>query len=225
LTSSSADPHGVLFDMDGVLIDTGELHRESWYDLAEAEGFQMTDEIFYGTFGMQNHEIIPLLVGDVSREEIARMSDWKEARYRELAETRLVLLPGAEDLVKGLKEKGVRLAIGTSTPKVNLEFVLERIPVKELFDAFVTGEEVKRSKPAPDTFLKAAEKLHLPPDRCIVVEDAVQGVQSGKAAGMRVVAVTTTRTRKDLAEAQADRIVDSLDELRPDDFLGLLRET
>jgi len=217
-----AGPQGILFDMDGVLIDTGELHRLSWYDLAEAEGLEMTDELFYGTFGMQNYEIIPLFAGDVSEEEIQRLSDRKEEMYRERADTGLALLPGVERLVKELKSQGFLLAIGTSTPRINLEFVLDRIPVKQYFDAFVTGEEVERSKPAPDTFAKAGEKLGLPPERCIVVEDAVQGVQSGKAAGMRVVAVTTTRDREELADAMADLIVDSLEELKASDFLRLL---
>jgi len=216
------EKRGVLFDMDGVLIDTGELHRLSWYALAEAEDFEMTDEIFYGTFGMQNHEILPLLVPGILPEELQRMARWKEAKYRELAHDRLTLLPGAEKLLQGLKEASFSLAIGTSTPKVNLDFVLEKLPMRQYFDGFVTGEEVVNSKPAPDTFLKAAEKLGLPSHRCIVVEDALQGVQAGKAALMRVVAVTTTRSREDLQQASPDRIVDSLEELEAQDFLKLL---
>ncbi len=212
---------GVIFDLDGVLIDTGQFHRQSWYDLAREEDFQMSDELFYSTFGMQNYQIIPLLVRrDLTAEDIERMSEWKERRYRELISGKLTLQEGARGLIDELKSNGFLLAIGTSAPQANLAFMLEHTGVDDCFDAYVTGEEVSNSKPAPDTFLKAAEKLLLTPGRCIVVEDAVQGVQAGKKAGMKVVAVCTTRGREDLEEA--DLIVDSLGELKADDFLKLL---
>jgi beta-phosphoglucomutase len=212
---------GVIFDLDGVLIDTGQFHRQSWYDLAREEDFQMSDELFYSTFGMQNYQIIPLLVRrDLTAEDIERMSEWKENRYRELISGKLTLQEGARGLIDELKSNGFLLAIGTSAPQANLAFMLEHTGVDDCFDAYVTGEEVSNSKPAPDTFLKAAEKLLLTPGRCIVVEDAVQGVQAGKKAGMKVVAVCTTRGREDLEEA--DLIVDSLGELKADDFLKLL---
>lgn len=212
---------GVIFDLDGVLIDTGQFHRQSWYDLAGEEDFQMSDELFYSTFGMQNYQIIPLLVRrDLTVEDIERMSEWKERRYRELISGKLTLQEGARGLIDELKSNGFLLAIGTSAPQANLVFMLEHTGVDDCFDAYVTGEEVSNSKPAPDTFLKAAEKLSLTPGRCLVVEDAVQGVQAGKKAGMKVVAVCTTRGREDLEEA--DLIVESLGELKADDFLKLL---
>jgi len=212
---------GVIFDLDGVLIDTGQFHRQSWYDLAREEDFQMSDELFYSTFGMQNYQIIPLLVRrDLTAEDIERMSEWKERRYRELISGKLTLQEGARGLIDELKSNGFLLAIGTSAPQANLAFMLEHTGVDDCFDAYVTGEDVSNSKPAPDTFLKAAEKLLLAPGCCLVVEDAVQGVQAGKKAGMKVVAVCTTRQREDLEEA--DLIVDSLGELKADDFLKLL---
>ena len=212
---------GVIFDLDGVLIDTGQFHRQSWYDLAGEEDFQMSDELFYSTFGMQNYQIIPLLVRrDLTVEDIERMSEWKERRYRELISGKLTLQEGARGLIDELKSNGFLLAIGTSAPQANLVFMLEHTGVDDCFDAYVTGEEVSNSKPAPDTFLKAAEKLLLAPGRCLVVEDAVQGVQAAKKAGMKVVAVCTTRGREDLEEA--DLIVESLGELKADDFLKLL---
>ena len=212
---------GVIFDLDGVLVDTGEFHRQSWYDLAKREGFEMSDELFYSTFGMQNYQIIPMLVGrEVTAEELERFSQWKEQRYRELISGKLKLLDGVKELIEDLKRAGFLLAIGTSTPLVNLKFMLENVPVDGWFDAYVTGEDVQRGKPEPDTFIMAAEKLSLPREDCVVVEDAVQGVAAGKAAEMAVVAVTTTRERKELAEA--DLIVDSLAELKAEDFEKLL---
>ncbi|HUW20269.1 MAG TPA: HAD family phosphatase [Sedimentisphaerales bacterium] len=212
---------GVIFDLDGVIIDTSEFHKKSWFDLAEKEGFEITSEFFYNTFGMQNYQIIPILAGqDVPPEEIERLSQWKEQRYRDLIDDKSILAPGAKDLLADLKRRGFLLAIGSSAPRANLDFVLERIHVGHYFDAFVVGEDVKHGKPAPDTFVKAAEKLALPPDRCVVVEDAMAGVQAAKKAGMTVIALTTTRPRKDLQ--QADLIVDSLSELKAQNFINLI---
>jgi len=213
---------GVIFDMDGVLVDTGWAHRQAWYDLGGKEGLVMSDEFFRRTFGMQNAAILPMLRPGISTEELERLSDWKEQRYRELAQEHLALAEGAEALLKDLKRHGFRLAIGSSAPPENLDIFWNQLCLRNRFDARVTNEETTESKPSPQTFLKAAQKLGLPPARCAVVEDAVQGVQAARAAGMPVVAVTTTRSREDLA--QADRVVDSLSEVAASDFLALLQK-
>jgi len=213
---------GVIFDLDGVLVDSGWAHKQSWYDLAEKEGFSMTDEFFYSTFGMQNYQIIPMLLGrDASSGEVDRLSHWKELRYRELIAEKLAPSEGAKSLLCDLKNEDFLLAVGSSAPRANLELVLGRTDLRDYFDAYVTGQDVTNGKPAPDTFLKAAEKLSLGAESCIVVEDAVQGVDAGKAAGMRVVAVTTTRKWADLH--RADIIVDSLVQLQARQFIDLLR--
>jgi len=213
---------GVIFDLDGVLVDTGWAHKQSWYDLAEKEGFSMSDEFFYNTFGMQNYQIIPMLLGrDLPSDELNRLSEWKEQRYRELIAEKLAPSPGVKKLLDALKSQGFLLAVGSSAPRANLDLVLERLHFHDYFDACVTGEEVVEGKPAPETFLKAAQKLSVPPGRCVVVEDAVQGLDAGKAAGMSVVAVTATRDREALV--RADIIVDSLAELHARDFVKLLK--
>ena len=212
---------GVIFDLDGVLVDTGWAHKQSWYDLAEKEGFSMTDEFFYSTFGIQNYMIIPMLLGrDAPPDEVNRLSDWKERRYREIIAEKLVPADGAKMLLRDLKNEKFLLAVGSSAPRANLELVLERTGLQNYFDAYVTGEDVKKGKPAPDTFLKAAEKLLLGAESCIVVEDAIQGVEAGKAAGMPVIAVTTTRSRAELHKA--DIIVDSLAQLQARQFVELI---
>jgi beta-phosphoglucomutase len=214
---------GVIFDLDGVLVDTGWAHKQSWYDLAEKEGFDMSDDFFYKTFGMRNDQIIPMLAGrGTSSKEIERLSQWKEKRYRELIAENLILPPGVGELLGDLKRSGFLMAVGSSAPKANLDLVLESVKIRDYFNACVTGEEVIEGKPAPDTFVKAAQKLGLPSDCCVVVEDAVQGVEAGKAAGMPVVAVTTTRDRSALSAA--DIIVDGLGELKAKDFAKLLKD-
>ncbi len=215
------DGKGVIFDLDGVLIDSGWAHKQAWFDLAEKEGYKMSDEFFSDTFGMQNVQIIPMLVGrDLPIEEIDRLSDWKEQRYRDLMSVKLELSPGAERLLRELKDNGFLLAIGSSAPKDNLELIFQCLRLDSYIDACVTKEDVIKGKPAPDTFLKAAQRLSLQPQNCIVVEDAVHGVEAAKTAGMFVIALTTTRDRADLLEA--DIIVNSLDELEAVNFVGLL---
>jgi beta-phosphoglucomutase len=212
---------GVIFDLDGVLVDTGWAHRQAWRDLAEKEELDISEEFFRRTFGMQNDAILPMLRPGISKEQLGCLADWKEQRYRDLVQARVELAPGAHDLLRDLKQHGFRLAIGSSAPPENLDVFWGRLCLGDWFDARVTKEEIARSKPAPETFLKAAEKLGLAPACCAVVEDAVPGVQAARAAGMPVVAVTTTRPRADLA--RADRVVDSLAELTASDFLALLR--
>jgi beta-phosphoglucomutase len=210
---------GVIFDLDGVLVDTGWAHRQAWRDLADREGLDISDEFFRRTFGMQNAAILPMLRPGLGPAEIERLSNWKEQRYRDLVRPHVELAPGARPLLDDLKCHGFRLAIGSSAPPENLDVFWDGLVLAETFDARVTKEEITESKPAPQTFLKAAAKLRLPPSCCTVVEDAVAGVQAAHAADMPVVAVTTTRDRKELAEAE--RIVDSLAELQASDFREL----
>jgi beta-phosphoglucomutase len=212
---------GVIFDLDGVLVDTGWAHRQSWLDLAEKEGFDISDEFFRKTFGMQSSEILAELLGtDLPEEKVRGMALWKEARYREIVADKLKPANGVKALLDDLKSQQFLMAVGSSTPQANVEFLIERLGLTDYFDAYVAEEDVTKGKPDPQTFLKAAEKLSLTPACCVVVEDAVQGVQAGKAAGMSVVAVTTTRDREDLVKA--DVIVDSLAELKASDFAELI---
>jgi beta-phosphoglucomutase len=219
---NAGDKKGVIFDLDGVLIDSAPAHKQSWYDLAAKEGYQMSDEFFYNTFGMQNYQILPMLAGrDLSTEEIDRLSDWKEQRYREIFSESIKLAQGAERLFNELKAEGFSLAIGSSTPKANLDFVMEKLKIERYFEAIVSKENVTRGKPAPDTFLAAAKMLSLKPENCIVIEDSLPGIEAAKAAGMTVIALTTTRDREELTDA--DIIVNSLDELKAGDFVTILK--
>ena len=222
--TEKAEAKGVIFDLDGVIIDTGELHKLSWIDLVEREGWQISDEFFRETFGMQNKKTLPLLAGkELSDEQIAQLGDWKEARFRQLAEGKLELMVGVRELLDELLQNEFRMAIGTSTPAVNLDMIIETLQIGRYFDGLVTAEDVQNSKPAPDTFLAAAEKLNLPPHRCVVIEDAIPGVKAAKAADMAVVAVTTTQARSKLESA--DLVVDSMAELTAADFEKLLGRT
>jgi beta-phosphoglucomutase len=213
----------VIFDLDGVLVDTGWAHKQAWFALAKKQGVDIPDDFFAATFGMTNDGILPLLFGrPLSSRQLKQLSGWKERLYRRIIADKLVPDERLESLLAGLKKRGFSLAIGSSAPKANLDLIRERLRFDRYFDAYVTSEDVTEGKPSPQVFLKAAIKLSIPPRSCVVVEDAVAGIEAAKAAKMAVIALATTRSSSDLAKANADLIFDSLAEIKPETIIKLL---
>jgi beta-phosphoglucomutase len=213
----------VIFDMDGVLVDTYRAHYRSWLELAQAEGLDFTEEEFATTFGRTSREIIAHAWGKGHFDEvqIAELDRRKEAVFRRLIESDFPAMRGADDLLRSLHDAGFRLAVGSSGPPENVEMVLDRLEVRDLFDAVVTGADVTRGKPDPEVFRTAARRLGVPAARCAVIEDAPAGIAAANAAGMASVGlVSTGRQRRELAAACA--IVQSLDELSPQVLRGLI---
>jgi beta-phosphoglucomutase len=207
---------GAIWDMDGTLVDTAELHFQAWDEVCREQGRDFTRADFAATFGRRNPEIIVHLFGNrFDPEETARLGDHKEELYRAAAGKGIALLPGVGELLEGLRRQGFRQAIGSSAPRANLELILERTGVRRYFDALVGMEETTRGKPDPQVFLVAAERLAVPPPRCVVFEDAVAGVQAAKAGGMRCVAVGFVGHHPEdaLRRAGADLVVHTLTEV------------
>lgn len=212
---------GVIFDMDGVLVDSSEAHYQSWRLLGEREGHPFTPELFGRTFGMHNQQILPLWLGqDLPQSEIDRLADWKESTYRQLAPRLLRPIPGVLELISALRAQGVPLAVGSSGPLANIRLILQTLELEEAFSALSTGEDVTHGKPDPEVFLVAARRLQLEPARCVVLEDAPQGVEAARRAGMAVLAITSSRPAEDLS---ADRVVESFAGLEPGQLEELLR--
>lgn len=205
---------GVIFDMDGVLVDSSAAHLAAWNELGRKIGRSFSTEFFNHTFGMHNREILPLWLGaELSLEEVERLSEAKEAMVRAVARDAMKPIDGAVELVEALAADGFLLAVGSSGPLANVELMLELLGVSRRFAALATGDDVRHGKPHPEVFLKAAGKLGLPPGACAVIEDAPPGVQAARAAGATVIAVTTSRAAAELGEA--DLIVESLRRLAP----------
>ncbi len=162
---------------------------------------------------MKNEVIIPELLKWTSvPTEVRILSLRKEALYRELVRERgIVALPGVREFLQMLKDRSIPCVIGSSTHRENITTTLEVLGLEEFFDAIVTSEDVKRGKPDPEVFLTAASRIEVAPVDAVVFEDALVGIAAAKAAGMRVVAVTTTEPKDKLAHA--DWVVDRLDEL------------
>lgn len=194
---------GVIFDMDGVLVDSAEAHFQAWTRLSDEISVPFSRDEFEESFGMHNRQILHrwLAHRTLTGERIEAYSAKKEAYYRDVARGCLQPIPGAVALVQGLRQTGFRLAVGSSGPKENVDLALETLGVADAFQAFSTGDDVERGKPHPEVFLKAAERLGLHPGRCLVIEDAPQGIEAGLAAGTRVVAVCTSRPPEELRDA------------------------
>lgn len=204
----------VIWDLDGVIIDSAEEHRRAWLRLAREEGIPMTDADFWATFGKRNDDIFAILWGPLSIEQMRALADRKEAYFREYIRDTAAPLPGSMELMQGLHEAGFAQALATSTPPENIELIDEVLGLKRYLTAFVSGEMVPRGKPAPDIFLKAAQTLGLDPSQSLVIEDAVAGVQAAHAAGMRCIAVAGNRDLPGLRAAEL--MVTSLTEVTVD---------
>lgn len=192
----------VIWDLDGVILDSANEHRRAWKRLAQDEGIVFTDEDFWATFGKRNNDIIPLHWHVNSAEQLQELADRKEQYFREYIRKTAAFLPGAEELMRGLRAADFQQALASSTPLENIRLISELLGLERYLSALVSGETVAHGKPAPDIFLRAAEALNVSPTLCIVIEDAVAGVEAAHAAGMRCIAVAGERDLPGLRAAE-----------------------
>src|SRR5437764_4484213 len=192
----------VIWDLDGVIIDSADEHRRAWQRLAREEEIKFTDEDFWATFGKRNDDIIAILRGHLSQEQVQLLTDRKEIYFRDLIRQTAAALPGSMELMRSLHEAGYLQALASSAPIENIQLISEVLRLERYLTALVSGETVPHGKPAPDIFLKAAQELHIEPSRCLVIEDAVAGVEAAHAAGMRCIAVAGNRDLPGLRKAE-----------------------
>jgi beta-phosphoglucomutase len=194
--------YAVLWDMDGVLVDSGELHRRAWRRFLAAQGKPVSDDIFEQGFGQPNEQVLPAYFGDLTKGEIHRLSEEKETCYRDLVHAEgASATPGALDWVARFAQAGLRQAMATSGCRGNADLIVDRMGIRPYLSAIVTSEDVAQGKPHPDVFLYTAAQLGLPSSHCLVIEDSVHGVQAARAAGMRCIAIETTHPARELGEA------------------------
>nr|AIA15077.1 Haloacid dehalogenase-like hydrolase [uncultured bacterium] len=211
----------VIWDMDGVLVDTGEFHFQSWQEALAAHDISLSREGFQATFGMNNKGILQTLMGDRYADElIGEIGDPKEARFREAIQGKLEMLPGARALLEALHDLEVPMAIGSSAPVANIEAIVNALEIGGYFQAQVSGATMP-GKPDPSVFLTAARELGIDPAHCLVIEDALAGIAAARAAGMKVIAVTTTYPAEELRDAQPNLVVTTLEELDAERVLNI----
>mgnify|MGYP005846287047 CR=1 FL=1 len=213
----------VIWDMDGVLVDSALYHLRSWQILASELGWQFTEEQFWPTFGRRNQEVIRENLGPLPPAEVERLAKRKDEVYLTLIPKSLEPLPGVVALLEGLRQNGFRQAVASSSPCRNVHTLLASLGIRRYLDVVVTAEDVKVGKPNPEVFLAAARALGVSASCCAVIEDAVAGVEAAKAAGARCIAVTNSRRAEDLAAA--DLVVSSLEQVTPEQVEALLHRT
>jgi beta-phosphoglucomutase len=215
-----------IWDVDGTLVDTAELHFKAWVELAAAIGKPFTRADFAATFGRRNPEIILALFDRRATDEaVADLGEHKEEIYRAAARREgVTLLPGVRELLDGIAALGWSQAVGSSAPRANLEMILSMTGTAANFAAVVSAEDTTRGKPDPQVFQIAAMKLCVPPKQCVVFEDAVAGVEAAKAAGMKCIAVRFVghHPADKLKAAGADRVVECLTEIDAADVQELV---
>ena len=198
--------------MDGTIVNSLPCHKRAWIETFGKRGRDFTDDDFKWANGRKNEEIIPRILDlKMSLEEVNLIANEKEATFRRLVKDNIKALPGAVELIRSLAEVKMQLALVSSTPKENIELITKTMGIKKYFNLFINGGDVKEGKPNPQAFLLAAKKLGVEPKNCVVMEDAVVGVQAAKRAGMYCVAVTNAYRREDISEA--DIVVNSLEEI------------
>jgi len=194
---------GVIFDWDGVVIDSSAEHERSWEILSEEISRPLPEGHFKRGFGKKNEVIIPeILEWTKDPALISKLAERKETIYRALVRDRGVqILPGARELLAALRFEKIPCAIGSSTPRQNLEAIFSVTGLGKFFDAVACGDDVANGKPAPDVFLLAAQMLALAPSDCLVIEDAHAGIEAAHRAGIPVLAVATTNSLSELGAA------------------------
>ncbi|ADQ05834.1 beta-phosphoglucomutase [Caldicellulosiruptor hydrothermalis 108] len=205
---------GAIFDLDGVIVDTAKYHYSAWKKLANMLGFEFTEKDNEKLKGVSRKESLEILLkiggkeNEFSEAQKEELMDIKNSWYLEYINklTEDEILPGAKELILTLKEQGIKTGLATASK--NAMLILERLNIKDLFDAIVDGTQISRAKPDPEIFLKCAQKLKIDPQKCVVFEDAAAGIKAAKLAGMFAVGVGSC----DML-GEADIVICSLDQL------------
>lgn len=214
----------VIFDMDGTLINSTKADFLAWQKLFSFYGKSLTYEEYIPLLGIKSAQVVKEFLPVKNDEEIQMALTQKLVFFHEyVAENGIYPVPYADVFLKQIKQLDIPVALATSSRKAKMEMVMTKVNLVTLFDAIVTGGDVKNGKPAPDIFIKAAEKLGVRPQDCIVFEDASNGVKAAKNAFMKCVAVSSTQSPESLREA--DLVIDSFKDLSFTDVCSRLKES
>jgi len=211
---------GILFDMDGVLIDSEPTHEKAIVALSAELGDELTDHTILHSFKGAPEKFMAKRLTELYPQQTRtpeKLIARKVALYAALFKDHVTLIPGATDFLKASRAAGRLHGLTTSASRSTQQLSFETFGFSPYFDALVTGEDIINGKPDPEPFLTTAGLLGLDPAACIVIEDSINGVRSGHAAGCTVIALTTTFPREALIEAGADHVIDSYSEILPQD--------
>ena len=212
---------GFLFDMDGVIVDSNPAHKIALKQFCRKHGHDLTeDQLREKIYGRTNKDWIPAVFGKISPDQVKRYADEKEALFRDLYEDTIRPVDGLLAFLEKLEKQGYAKAIATSAPRENVDFTLRKTNTGKYFQTILDESFVNKGKPDPEIYLKTAEALGYDPKDCVVLEDSISGVKSAKAAGCKVVGITTTHTAKELGET--DLIIENFIGLDPHNLVSRL---
>ncbi len=208
---------GAIFDFDGVVVDSAHHHELCWQKVAKEYEVALTHEQFLAGFGVKNERFIAEILGwTEDAEKIEEIAKRKEALFQEhIKTTKIECIPGIGAFLQKLEHEHIPSVIASSSIVKNIELVLSNTDIASFFSHIVSGEDVKRGKPDPQCFLEAAKRMQLPPERTVVFEDALLGVEAAKRAGAFCVALTTTFSREEFVKLphKADMIVKNFEKI------------
>jgi len=208
----------IMWDMDGVLVDSASFHFAAWREVFSKRGVKFSEEDFIKLFGSRNDFMVRTILGqNILEEDIKSIVQEKELEFRDKIKGKVKPLPGASKLLDMMKGN-LRMALVSSAPKENIDLIISELNIKEYFDCIVSGHEVAKSKPSPEIYSLAAQKLETNPRNCLVIEDSPLGVKGAKAAGMKCLAVSRSHPQQSMIEA--DVVVNTLENM---DLLSLLK--
>jgi beta-phosphoglucomutase len=193
----------VIFDMDGVIVDSNPPHKIAIRKFCQKYGFELNDEeMRLRVYGRTNRDWLSYLFGQISEEQLQQYAAEKEALYRDIYKENIKALDGIREFILMLHQQNIPKAIGTSAPASNVAFTLENTGLLPYFSIILDERDVKQGKPHPEIYLKTAAALSMPPEKCVVFEDSLSGVESAKTAGCKVVGVSTTHSAEELSETE-----------------------
>lgn len=207
----------VLFDLDGVIVDSEPLHVKALDLTCRHFGFELLPEDIVRFKGVTERQAARYFFNgsEQAASKIEEFIAFKSRLYTKSIVQELELIEGAVDFINFCRASGWRISLTTSALPENVESVLQKFQLATCFEAIVSGGEVTHSKPHPEPYLKTAKKLDIEPQHCLVIEDSINGVRSGKSAGCRVIGITTTFAADELHAAGADLVVNSFADIRP----------
>ncbi len=211
----------VIFDQDGVIVNTSTVHFEAWRRIFHIYNINLTYDIYKKRMaGRKAIENIKTFLGNRPEEEIKNLLNKKNDYFKELFDLNLHAVQGIKSFLKELKDNKVPTAIASSSRKVIVDFVLDQIGIKEYFDVIVTGEDVQKAKPDPFIYFLTAKKLNIDSTKCVVFEDSIAGVMAAKNARMKVVLLTTTHKKQEIKET-VDRVIENFDSIHYNEIISL----
>ncbi|MGL4907804.1 MAG: HAD family hydrolase [Bacteroidales bacterium] len=193
---------GVIFDMDGTIVNNVAYHILAFQEFCKRHGQTMQPEDFHQYNGKVGTEIMRSIFGEhLSDQEAKALEDEKEEMYRDLYRSHLVLTPGLADLFEELHSHNIPMCVGSSAPDDNIDFILDGLHIRHYFKAVINASQITQGKPHPEVFLKAAAAMQLSPSQCVVMEDALAGIEAAQRAKMKVIGITSICSANQLQHA------------------------